>query len=316
VYEPNLRLLVSAAGYVSLWEPATGKLVRTLKGPAAMTTKASVMLMPDGRWLVSATPGVTIWDPASGQLETIAGPELGRIVSLTAAVDGRLLVPATHGRKSVRLWDVASGRLFKELTVIDADDKTHVLLDASLSADGRFVATATLYDNTIKIWDVATGALVRSFAAYEKYAKAVAFAPDGRTLVSQGWEGNKNGPTKFWNPSTGALLRSLNNGDYDGVDTVAFSADGKVLYSSDSTISNESFRLRDPQSGRPLRSFKHGFDIDGYAVSPDGRYFATTGGLVNETKLWDAASGRMLFGWTNKFGSARSVAFSRDSRQV
>src|SRR5262249_50600506 len=66
----------------------------------------------------------------------------------------------------------------------------------------------------------------------------------------------------------------------------------------------------------PLRRFKHGFNIDGYAVSPDARYFATTGGLVNETKLWDAASGRLLFSWTNKFGTARSVAFSQDSRLV
>jgi WD40 repeat protein len=154
-------------------------------------------------------------------------------------------------------------------------------------------------------------------AAYGRWPKTVAFAPDGRTLASAGLDENEDGPIKFWDPASGTLLRSLPYPkDGDHIQKLLYSHDGKALYSSDLSGTNESFKLRDPYTGRPLRSFRHGFDLDGFAVSPDGHLFATTGGLNNTTKIWDATTGQLLFDVPRKFGSNLSVTFSQDSKKA
>lgn len=271
------------------------------------------MTMPDGNWLVSSEAGLTSWDPATGQLLRPAGPQLGRIISPTKLPDGGTIVLAIHN-KSVRLWSFPSGQTIREFEVTRSKDEH--LLDAALSSDARLLATAMYGSNEIRIWDATTGQFLRSIVAYEQYAKAIAFAPDGHKLVSAGWNKNGSGPTKFWDAATGALLLSRTENEYVDVERLSFSSDGRVLFSGDNGISNEAFKIRDPQSGRPIRGFKHGFNLSSYASSPDGRFFATTGGLENETKLWNATNGRLLFNWQNSFGSTQSIAFSQDSKQV
>ena len=306
VYAPTLGEVVSAGHYVSFWDPASGEQVRSVKGPALPSDDPSVIVLPDGTWMASAAPGLTTWDPANGAMLKRIGPELGRIFSLRTMPDGHWLAAATLSQ-SVKIWDVTAGKLTKEFNA--SFGYRGVLLSAAMSNDGRSIATALGSDNAVRIWDAQSGQLVRAIPAYASWPTAVAFSLDGRTLASAGIDPGPDVPLKFWDPATGALLRSYSLENMS-VGKLAYSADGKWLYGSG--ISQESFKLLDPQTGRPVRGFRDNSPTGDFAQSPDGRFIATIESLENQTKLWDTASGRLLFDLKDNYGTERSVMFSRD----
>lgn len=310
VYGPTLGEVVSAGHYVSFWDPASGEQVRSVKGPALPSDDPSVIVLPDGTWMASAAPGLTTWDPANGAMLKRIGPELGRIFSLRTTPDRHWLAAATFSQ-SVKIWDVTAGKLTKEFNA--SSGYRGVLLSAAMSNDGRSIATALGSDNAVRIWDAQSGQLVRAIPAYASWPTAVAFSLDGRTLVSAGIDSGPDVPLKFWDLATGALLRSYSLENMS-VGKLAYSADGRWLYSSG--ISRESFKLLDPQTGRPVRGFRDNSPTGDFAQSPDGRFIATIESLENQTKLWDAASGRLLFDLKGNYGTERSVMFSQDSRKV
>jgi WD40 repeat protein len=143
--------------------------------------------------------------------------------------------------------------------------------------------------------------------------ESVAFSPDGKYVVSTGWEDS----IRFWDLNTGALARRLVCDDHEeGTFGVAFSPDGKKLAS----VGERGFvRLWDLDTGKQI--FKvlghversYGVRTYGVAFAPDGLTFAT-GGSDKSIRLWDSATGALLLELPGEAegGDARPVAFSPD----
>jgi WD40 repeat protein len=94
---------------------------------------------------------------------------------------------------------------------------------------------------------------------------------------------------KLWDPESGRLLQTL-EGHSDSVNSVAFSADGKLLASGsyDRTI-----KLWDTESGRLLQTLEGNSDsVNSVAFSADGKQLASSHDRT--VKLWDPESGRLL----------------------
>ena len=60
-------------------------------------------------------------------------------------------------------------------------------------------------DGTVKLWDVLSGAERRTLRGHTKLVKSLAFAPDGRHLLSGSWDWT----AKLWDVSTGQVAQTL-----------------------------------------------------------------------------------------------------------
>ena len=83
--------------------------------------------------------------------------------------------------KTVKLWDVASGRELRTLS-----GHTDDVISVAFSPDGKVLASGSR-DNTIKLWDVASGRELRTLSGHTNTVLSVAFSPDGKLLASGSW---------------------------------------------------------------------------------------------------------------------------------
>jgi len=228
--------------------------------------------------------------------------------------DGRFL--ATRSRdKTVKFWDVASGREWRTLTGYRGL--------VAFSSDWRLAALAGDESGAVKVWEIVTGREVKTLAG-DAGIYFIAFSPNGRILVTGSNKGGFKETFKFWDVTSGRELRSVKSGvppvsSSDGRFTVII--DGEGAYSRIA-------KFLDATSGKAAKSIK----LDGYsyyeslALSPDGRTLATLGRSLSLTPgspptdhsvitLWDVGGGKPLGALRYPLTGAL-FAFSPDSRTM
>jgi WD40 repeat protein len=199
------------------------------------------------------------------------------VLSVAFSPDGRLLASGSFD-DTIKLWEVASGRLVRTLT-----GHTDWVRSVAFSPDGRLLASGS-DDETIKLWEVASGSLVRSLG-HTAPVLSVAFSPDGRLLASGSYK-----EIKLWDVATGSLVRTL-TGHTNWVLSVAFSPDGRLLASGSA---DKTIKLWEVASGSLVRTLTGHTDwVRSVAFSPDGRLLAS-GSADKTIKLWEVASGSLV----------------------
>lgn len=203
------------------------------------------------------------------------------------------------------------------------------VLAVAFAADGNTLAVvvetehtlATIHsgDSPVKLWDTRTARLQR--ALVHPLARAVAFLPDGKTLVSCSAES-----LKFWDYRTGKLQRTV---EIDGsVHSTAFSPDGKrVLVGGynmrkiDALIANRSrepeseLRVFDASTGKQLLAMPSEGDVNAAIFSPDGQTIIS-GHLDHLLRLWDAQTGKLRQTLAAHSNAILAVAVSPDGSTI
>jgi len=114
--------------------------------------------------------------------------------------DGRTLAQA-GGDSRIRLWEVATG---KERGPRDAG--AGLLSSVALSRDGTIAATVSDSDpHVVHLWDLATRRELRALKGHATGVNSVAFAPDGKTLVT----GGADNTIRLWDAATGREMRRI-----------------------------------------------------------------------------------------------------------
>jgi WD40 repeat protein len=156
--------------------------------------------------------------------------------------------------------------------------------------------------------------LVRTLPARDgRDADAVAFLPDGRTLV----DGGSSGKVTLWDTSTGRVARELRFSD--PVVWSAASADGKLLAIQTQPARSPGSRVDVVQiaNGRVLQSHTLRNGFGGLDFSPHGGELVALGccGRGSTVVAWDTHSGRQLFSRRAR-DHATAIDVAPDSRLV
>ncbi len=306
----------ASADWLRVWDVAPDATLPILRGHTAAIYPMAYS--PDGRWLASGSwdRTVRVWDAATGErCATLLHDR--RVEGLAFGPDGTWLLTACNEDERLRVWDVATARLRKEipcsldfsvavtvsldgtraavedfnwyintqrLRVIDLAAGTSLFttkaVSLAYSPDGRWLAAAGEDAKTVLLLDARTYETTARFSGHEKTVTKAAFSPDGRYLASC----SEDRTVRVWQIDSGEcrVLR----GHTDIVYAVAFHPDGTRLATA---ARDGAIWLWDLARGEDLVRLRgHDQFVWSLAFSPDGTTLASCSG--DETvRLWDTA---------------------------
>jgi DNA-binding beta-propeller fold protein YncE len=237
----------------------------------------------------------------AGEPEMMPLQHKGAVQACAFSPDGKLV--ATGGAdKTVRLWDVNSGRESKRLDVGEKVARVIFAPDGS-----RLITVAAEKGGPLQSWDVATGKLLWKTQAGRGTPMSAAISPDGLRLAA----GSEDRSLYVFDAPTGKMVM-IARGHAGTVTAVAVSPDGKLLATGSA---DNSVQVWDQATGRTLLSIRgHNKGIECVAFSPDGKMLAT-GGQDKVVRVWDPSTGKELLKLEAQ-GEVHCVAFSPDAKTI
>lgn len=330
-------------------------------------TERGAILSPDGKFVLAGSQTqsqVKVWDATSGkELSSIAlgqNKKLGNAVFSSDAktvvvIEGEVKKPSTSTTSQLP----ADFQMPDPTKMMEQMKKNPKKMEQELKkaqeamAKGDLGAGLTMMEslgmvpkranqnpNTMRILDPASGKQLSAVPMASGFLSSMAsdsiitnsalsFSPDGRVLASAT---GFNSPLKLIDTASGQELRTLKVPFSMGVNTIAWSPDGKRLASAQWGLSraidpndpnaidfsfedmNFSVRLWDPATGSEISNLPgHKNFVMKLAFSPDGRVLASAG-YDSIITLWDVGSGRELRTLTGHTGAINAIAFSPDGR--
>ena len=365
-------LSLAAQEGVTFWELTSGGIKRSVVLPAEYApppdnlVARGTILSPNGKFLLAGShsqPAVKVWDIVTGrEVSTFSLGENKKLNNAAFTSDARNVAVmegevkpkagTTPQMPAMQMPDMSTlmDRMKKDPKKMQEEMKRaqEAINKGDLSAGMAMMESLGLMGTPkqanprqMRIVEAASGQQLRSVPLPSGFmsdvggdsimtSSAVSFSPDGRLIASVlGY----NSPVKLIDAGTGQMLRELKVPFSMGVNSLAWSLDGKQLASAqwgltklpdpnappsaadfDFESMNFSIRLWDPQTGAELKQLPgHKNFVMRLAFSPDGRLLAS-GSFDSTIKIWDLGSGRELRTIAGHSGGVNALVFSPDGR--
>lgn len=158
-------------------------------------------------------------------------------------------------------------------------------------------------DGVISLWDLTTPSQPITTRKHTGEILALAFSPDGKTLIT----GGADGAAVATEVKTGKeLFRCLNSGQ---VNDIAFAPNGSWFV----TVSNDrSIRVWDATTGDQILAMAQNNIVNTVKVSSNGQWIATTGD-DKTVRVWSALTGTELYQIPLK-GKGAALGLSKDNK--
>jgi WD40 repeat protein len=274
---------LAVGGYheVTLWDPATGKLVGRIGNVAERTQRLAYS--PDGTVLAAAsgTPGkvgeVKLLDAANRTIVADLDRVGDMLFALAFSSDGTRLA-CGGADNAIRVYDVKSRK--RELVI---EQHADWVLSVVFTPDGEHILSASR-DKSARVLDAKKGMVEHAYLGHEEIVYCVAVSADGKTAYSAG----KDKKIHLWSVKDGKKSGEINGFEEDVFGVVvgggfvfACSADKKVRQFA--------------EAGRELVRTYPEFGDWVYSIAYDAKNNRVAAGSYGgEVRVWNAADGKLI----------------------
>lgn len=240
IITPDGQNLIScSSNNMKFWNLQTGQQIREVNEKSSVK---AILLTPDGQTLVSASGDrkIKFSNLKTGKISRILQAET---TALAISPDGKTLFSGGENGGRIRSWSINTGKqlrsFFPPLTkdALFPERKASAPITLVVSHDGQMLLSGGYDDSfqssplvqtdgrSFKAWQIKTGKLVHNFSVGTS-VDALVISPDDQTFIAGGLARQ----ITLRNLTTGKPVMQL-VGHAGGIYALAFSRDGKTLYS-------------------------------------------------------------------------------------
>jgi WD40 repeat protein len=323
---------------ISLWDMATGEMVRSFsRSPHGRQVIASAF-SPDSKFLATSHGDglIRIWDAAN--LENYFEFEVNNsetTLSLQFSPDGKQLIigaDAIYQYFTDKFRDHLLQRQSSspvqaliQLPFVKKISTVGMVQSVVLSPDGKYLASSNLMSKLVQIWNLASGKMIGTLSGFDDPVEVLAFSPDSHDLAA----GSADHKVHIWHldkllSETSGVNPDHNDEFLSEKPDLIIKTDFAVLsliYSPDGSqmaISGTDWNVRmvNSSNGGLLFLLKGARDqIVSTAISSDGKLFAT-GDADGIIRVYGSGQGVPLLVLEGHAGMVNTLNFSPDRRML
>ena len=260
---------------------------------------------------------IKLWSAQTGRLINVLKPDDDTFAvgdRTVVSADGRILGARLKNRKTIWIGESESAQKIAEFSTepFKTSFKTY------MSPDGQHVLVGN-YDKGAALWDATNGrsiGILRHAQLKDANGNSfpflrAAFSPDSQTVATA-----YSGGIFVWDARDAGFVNRLNIDDKPGRASVrgqsqfydlAFSQDGHFLAAGSR---DGMARLWDVRTGELLYTFEQNSRVFRTVFSRDGKYLATVSYDRKDVRMWELATGRLLYNVRSIGARPWTVTFS------
>ena len=289
-------------GHIRLWKfssNTTEPTIRDTNSDSELEYNIVMALSPDATRLAATSSAglriypIWVWDANTGELLFTLKAQMRGIQTLVFSADGKTLASGNIGN-TIRLWDMDTGTYRASFKI--SKSGFHGL---TFSPNGKRLASGS-DDGKVRLWDATVkkqdglGALgqytpMLTLRGHKDRVSALAFSPDGKTLITAGPSGN----IRVWDTTTGSERFTCSGHFGNALGFVFSETDATFTSVHRFTWNNVQLKDWDVNTGNQISVRFLNIDNEFAALSPDSKTIVVHDyWQKNITQLWDVNARR------------------------